>query len=250
MWKNNLRLAEQIARAAAQSLTPADRQAKSSSGKDIKIKADQNLHFLIKKQLQRKSSYAIISEEDSFPNFDQSEKSMRWIIDPLDGSLNFHRQIPLCCVSIGLWEGMNPILGVIYDFMRKEMFIGAVGHGAWLNGKPLRVSPTSRKSDAILCTGFSVYGDFSKDSLVHLASKIRAYKRVRLLGSAALSLAYVACGRADVYEEKSIALWDVAAGAALVRSAGGKVLLQVATNKPFCSITAGNPRLVFAKGSN
>ena len=96
--------------------------------------------------------------------------------------------------------------------------------GAWLNGQKISTNKVKEKSQAILATGFPVSTDFSKDALLDFVEDIRGYKKIRLLGSAALSLAYVACGRADVYKENNIKIWDVAAGLALVKAAGGKTV--------------------------
>ncbi len=101
------------------------------------------------------------------------------------------------------------------------MFTGLVTEGAWLNGMPIKVSDCIEENKAVLCTGFPISTDFSESGLLNFVKSIQVYKKVRLLGSAALSLAYVACGRADVYHEQDIAIWDVAAGVAIVKAAGG-----------------------------
>jgi fructose-1,6-bisphosphatase/inositol monophosphatase family enzyme len=164
-----------------------------------------------------------------------------WIVDPLDGSLNFMRGIPICCVSIGLWQKDLPILGVIYDFQRRELFTGLAGERAFLNGKPIRVSKIKKRADAVLCTGFPVKADFTKRNIVDTVEDIMAFKKVRLLGSAALSLAYVACARADFYREEDIRLWDVAAGLAIVNAAGGRCRFK--KDKDLLSIAASNAYL-------
>lgn len=191
--------------------------------RDVKILADKKLESFIIKQLLEKSQYPVLSEEAGFLERRDKNKDYRWIVDPLDGSFNFSHSIPLNCISVALWKGMEPLLGVVYDFNHHETFSGLVGEGAWLSKNPIMTSEITEKSKAVLCTGFPVSTDFSKKSLLDFIEAIREYKKIRLLGSAALSLAYVACGRADVYLENDIKIWDIAAGIALVKAAGGKV---------------------------
>lgn len=190
--------------------------------RDVKILADDRIEAFVIKRLFDETAYSILSEESGLLR-DRKDMSYRWIIDPLDGSLNFSRGIPICCISIALWNGMEPLLGVVYDFNRDEMFCGIVGEGAWLNDIPITVSEIDEKSRAVLCTGFPVSTDFSSAKVLDFVKKIREYKKVRLLGSAALSLCYVACGRADSYQEDNIKIWDVAAGLAITKAAGGTI---------------------------
>ena len=199
------------------------RKVEEDLERDVKILADKKLESFIIKQLLEKSQYPVLSEEAGFLEGRDKNKDYRWIVDPLDGSFNFSHSIPLNCISVALWKGMEPLLGVVYDFNHHETFSGLVGEGAWLSKNPIMTSEITEKSKAVLCTGFPVSTDFSKKSLLDFIEAIREYKKIRLLGSAALSLAYVACGRADVYLENDIKIWDVAAGIALVKAAGGKV---------------------------
>lgn len=212
--------------------------------RDIKIKADHEIEEFIIKYLSAQSSYPILSEERGLSNSDNMDTSYKWIVDPLDGSLNFSREIPMYCISIGLWKGMEPILGVVYDFNRIEIFTGIVGSGAWLNGKLVRISRVTKKSKAVLCTGFPVDTDFSNDSLIEFIENIQNFKKVRLLGSAALSLAYVSCGRADYYCEDNIKIWDVAAGLALVKAAGGVIKFYQSKDVNILKVKASNMNLL------
>ena len=132
----------------------------------------------------------------------------------------------MCCISIALWRGMHPLLGVVYDFNRDETFAGIDGKGAWLNGRPIRVSDVVKTSKAVVCTGFPISTDFSKEGLVHFVQTVKRFKKIRMLGSAALSLAYVSCGKADCYQEDDIRIWDVAAGIVLVKAAGGAIEMR------------------------
>ena len=197
----------------------------SQQGKDIKISADRESEEIIIDILSAKSDLAILSEEKGFMEGTQ-DSDLRWIVDPLDGSLNYFRGIPNCCVSIGLWSGDKPVLGVIYDFNRKESFTGIAEEGAWLNGSAITVSDINAESEAVLFTGFPVNTDFSQEALKSYIEQVRNFKKIRQIGSASLSLAYVAAGRGDAYLEKDIMLWDVAAGLAILSGAGGKYLIK------------------------
>jgi myo-inositol-1(or 4)-monophosphatase len=189
--------------------------------RDIKLAVDRDAEECIVKILRQHSDFGMLTEEQGLLAGRGGSSGIRWIIDPLDGSLNFLKGIPFCCVSIALWQEQEPLLGVVYDFHREEVFTGTVGDGARLNGKPIQASSTREIGKAILCTGFPAGTDFAPEALLKLVEQVRHYKKVRLLGSAALSLAYVAAGRADAYFERDIKLWDVGAGLALVRAAGG-----------------------------
>jgi|TARA_Y100000031_G_C8252935_1_gene401358 myo-inositol-1(or 4)-monophosphatase len=193
--------------------------------RDVKLEADYHSETLLIEALAKETDFPILTEEQGLINKSNSVvfSEYEWIVDPLDGSLNFSRHIPMCCVSVGLWKDKIPLLGVIYDFIRNEIFSGLVSEGAWLNGKPVKTTNTKIKSKAVLATGFPVSTDFSKDALMDFVEDVVEYKKIRLFGSAALSLAYVACGRVDAYKENDIKIWDVAAGLALVKAAGGDI---------------------------
>ncbi len=212
----------------------------SAAGKDIKLGLDRILHEKITSMLQSLNDFPVLSEEEK-TTLDFTQKTqLQWIIDPLDGSLNHFRGIPLCCISIALWKGQEPVMGIIYDYNLKEMFTGVVGKGAWLNDKPISVSNLRDVRQAVLCTGFPSYRDYKEESLRQFISQIQRWKKVRLFGSAALSLAYVACGRVDGYIEEDIRIWDVAAGLAIVKAASGEV---------YCNST-GRPNFVTAAATN
>jgi len=221
-----LYLAEMTARKAGSFLLEYSAEKKEiieEHEKDIKIRADKESEALIIKELSNSSDFSILSEEAGFLNSSNTPatQDFRWIIDPLDGSINYARGMPLGSVSIALWSQEEPVLGVVYDFYRDELFKGLVGEGTYLNNNAIKTSNVSEKSKGIICTGFPVSMDYDDNSLKQFIDYVKSFKKVRLLGSAALSLAYVAAGRADVYCEKNIKIWDVAAGLALVKSAGG-----------------------------
>jgi len=222
---------------------PSLRKVEHNLPRDVKIAADRAMESFIIGKIRQASTYPILSEESGFQGKPSGE-GYRWIVDPLDGSLNFLRQIPICCISIALWKLTEPILGVVYDFNRNEIFTALVGKGAWLNGNSIHVSKVAEKSDAILCTGFPINTDFSEKSLMKFIKNVLSYKKVRLLGSAALSLAYVSCGRADFYHEDDIKIWDVAAGLALVKAAGGNIRFENWSSKNTLNVKASNPFLL------
>lgn len=197
-----------------------DRRINQDLGHDVKIEADRQSEKIILDFLKEKSDLPVLSEEMGYSRL-PSKGSFLWVVDPIDGSINFSRQIPLSCVSIGLWQRDKPLLGVVYDFYRSELFSGIASQGAWLNGVPIRVSQTSSREKAVLFCGFPAATDLSQDGLRPLLEQIQVYRKLRWIGSAALSLAYVACGRGDVYYERGIMIWDAAAGIPIVLGAGG-----------------------------
>src|SRR5881409_3403737 len=165
--------------------------------------------------------HAIIAEESS-PTHGPS--GFRWYIDPLDGTTNFIHGYPLFCVSVGLADPQGMRAAAVYDPLRDEMFTATRGGGAFLNGQPIRVSPAEKLSQALLVTGFPFRSlDRLDPYLASFRSFILGPSGIRRDGSAALNLAYVACGRYDGFWEMSLSPWDIAAGSLLVREAGGAV---------------------------
>lgn len=159
------------------------------------------------------------------------EGTWQWIIDPLDGTTNFLHHLPIFSISIALKHEGKLVLGVIYDPVRKEMFYAWEGGGAWLNGQSIRVSATENLKEALVITGFP-YHDYNQlDAyLASLKLLMQGTRGIRRLGSAAIDLAYVACGRFDTFYEYHLSAWDIAAGMVLVKEAGG-----------LCSDFHGNP---------
>jgi len=190
----------------------------SSIDKDIKTKADLVAHDCINQELS-KTGIPVFSEESDHDSFDIDK--LQWIIDPIDGTLNFVRGFPMAAISIALWENGVPILGVIHHLFDDQVFYSYSNKGAWLNNDRISVSNIDKKNQAVLATGFPSGRDYSKESLSQFISDIKTYKKMRMLGSAALMLAYVACGYFDAYQENDIYIWDVAAGLSLVSEAGG-----------------------------
>lgn len=197
---------------------------KRAEGRDIKLVEDEASEKLILAKLREASPWPILSEEAGWVGADGlGPDDPYWAVDPLDGSYNFHQSVPLCCVSVALCAGRSAIAGAVYDFNRDDLYVGGSGLGLRVNGEPV-VRPV--RAPAILATGMPVRSDFSDDGVRALASRIQSFKKVRMIGSAALSLAWVASGRFDVYEETGIGWWDVAGGIALVEGAGGSASVE------------------------
>jgi myo-inositol-1(or 4)-monophosphatase len=168
--------------------------------------------------------------EESGGSYDDAER--RWVVDPLDGTVNFAHNIPIFCVSVALVEGGSPILGVIHHPLLNETFTAVRGQGAWLNGKRLRVSGSSAVRDSILVTGFPYNVHENPERCIdQFAAIVRQGLPIRRLGSAALDLAYLAAGRFDGFWEVRLHPWDMAAGVVLVEEAGGRVTHY--GNRPF-----------------
>jgi len=162
-----------------------------------------------------------LTEEETIEN---SEGKYRWIIDPLDGTTNFLHQLPFFSISVALEFQDEIILGVVYEVNRKECFYAWKNGGAFLNGSKIEISKRAKMSDTLIATGFPYYDyDGIKSYFEVLNFFIKNTRGVRRFGSAALDLAYVACGRFDAFYEYSLNAWDVAAGALLVKEAGGRL---------------------------
>lgn len=148
----------------------------------------------------------------------------KWVIDPLDGTTNFIHGIFPHSVSIGLIENDQAVAGVVYEVGQDELFSAWKGGGAWLNGKPIAVSKCSTHEDALLATGFPYYNfEMLNDYLRLLEFFMMETRGMRRMGSAAVDLVYVACGRFDGFFEHALHAWDVAAGIIILQEAGGKV---------------------------
>jgi myo-inositol-1(or 4)-monophosphatase len=154
----------------------------------------------------------------------QSSSSPRWIIDPLDGTVNFAHGFPLFCVSIACEVGGVLEYGVIYDPLRDELFEAKRGGGATLNGQPIRVSRTESMNAALLATGFPYdIRERLPETMARLGRMLGLSQGVRRAGSAALDMAYVACGRFDGFYEENLQPWDTAAGLLIIEEAGGRI---------------------------
>ena len=192
-----------------------------SNPKDTKLMADIKSEKLILDILNSESNYPVLAEETGKSSENLGE--IFWVVDPLDGTANYNRNIPICCVSIGLVKNMKPLIGVIFDFNNDDIFIGDnINKLARLNNKDIKVSDIQNRTDGVLITGLPFNTDYSDNALKKLISDMQTWKKVRMIGSAAMASCYVASGKAELYQEKGIYLWDIMAGAAIVESAGGK----------------------------
>ena len=173
---------------------------------------------------ERFPEHDVLAEELGASQAMRTPSRWRWIFDPLDGTTNYAHGLPIYCASLGLEIDGQPAVAAVYDPSRDELFTAERGQGAFLNGRPLAVSPATQVSEALLVTGFPYDVQEKVRDLVDLFGHFLARSRaVRRLGSAALDLCYVAAGRFDAFWEQHLKPWDVAAGALIVDEAGGRV---------------------------
>jgi myo-inositol-1(or 4)-monophosphatase len=207
-------------------------QSSQFTSSDIMYKGTNDLVSFVDQQAEAKLKQglsaifpeaAFIAEETS-SNYEEVGEGYYWVIDPLDGTTNFLHKLPVFAVSVGLILNKQPILGLIYEPNRDELFTAVKGHGAHLNGKPIQVSPEDSLSKSLLATGFPYY-DFSyQDRYLDLLKELmRSSHGLRRMGAAAIDLAYTACGRFEGFFEANLKPWDVAAGKIIIEEAGGMV---------------------------
>ncbi|MFI0348004.1 MAG: inositol monophosphatase family protein [Chthoniobacterales bacterium] len=197
---------------------------------DIKLELDRRTQELIENILKEAfPNYAIYGEEGISGNPDSE---YRWIIDPIDGTVNFFYGIPHFAISIALQRADKIVVGVIYDPMRNELWEAVRDGSVTLNGKPVHVSQRSSLSDAVLSIGMSKAATGIEEALPRLIEMMKKARKCRIMGSATLDIAYVATGRLDAYMEAEISLWDIAAGILMVEMAGGIVDLKPHATKP------------------
>jgi len=165
--------------------------------------------------------HAILGEECGLI---KGASEYKWIIDPLDGTVNFAHQVPIFSISIALAVQDTIVLGIILDPVNDELFAAVSGQGAELNGDPIQVSAPATISESLLVTGFPYnVEEIFETVMVRYGRCLKASQAIRRLGSAALDLCYVACGRFEGFWEQNLKPWDTAAGALMVVEAGGKV---------------------------
>jgi len=211
---------------------------------DIKLNLDVRSQELITEcLLEAFPEHALYGEEGVAGDPDSE---WQWVVDPIDGTVNYYYGIPHFCVSIALRHQQEIIVGVIYDPMMDELWAVEKGEPATLNGREIQASTRDQLKDTVMTIGFSKTKE-SMDVGLERYKKI-AYKvrKTRMLGSAALALAYISCGRLDAYIEESISLWDVAAGILLVESVGGKAeLTPLSSSDDQFAIVATNGKISF-----
>jgi myo-inositol-1(or 4)-monophosphatase len=211
----------------------------ASEAHDIKLEIDVESQELITNLLLKNFPHHALYGEEGIVGDQASE--FQWVVDPLDGTVNYFYGIPHFCVSIALRCEAEIIVGVIYDPLRDEMWAVQKGAEPKLNDRPFRVSERADLAEAVISVGLSKTGVTIESGLPLLQAMVHRARKCRLMGSAALDMAYVACGRFDAYIEQGISLWDVAAGWILVESAGGTVEMRLRTDmKDKYSIIASN----------
>jgi myo-inositol-1(or 4)-monophosphatase len=222
--------AERLARRAGalllehyQRLDPAEIRSKSAA-RDLVSAADLASERCLVEGLRAAFPAHTIEAEEETQDARGAEGELRWYLDPLDGTVNFVHGLPVFAVSMGLWRGAEPLVGVVHAPRLGETFRAVRGGGATLDGKPIRVSDCARLGDALLATGFP----YRRETLVHSnLENFQAFfydvRGLRRMGSAAIDLCYTAAGRFDGYWELHLSPHDVAAGGLIVREAGGRV---------------------------
>lgn len=231
----------------------AAKRVNAATQHDIKLELDVRCQKLIERKLRRVfPNIAVLGEEGVLGD---QEADARWVVDPIDGTVNFTYGIPHCCVSIALQTRsaelgkrnkaaeFRTLVGVVYDPFTDELFTAIRGEPARLNGRIIRVSRRKKLAEAIISTGFAKDRASLRRGLPIFGRLIRRVRKVRMMGAAALGMAYVACGRFDAYLEHGIRLWDIAAGGLLIECAGGEFWRREIGNEHAFEIRANNGRL-------
>ncbi len=236
--KKTLASAVAAARAAGAVMRKNLREEKTANevtSHDIKLELDVRCQKLIEKKLHAAFPEVSVLGEEGDSGAADSE--YRWVIDPIDGTVNFAYGIPHACVSIALQRKVSSfkfqvsssdastyqtLVGVIYDPFQDELWTAVRGQAAKLNGKVIHVSGRKKLSECIVTVGFAKSAASFEASLPNFIWLARRVRKVRIMGAAALGLTYVATGRLDAYIERGVSLWDVAAGGLIIECAGGK----------------------------
>src|SRR4029077_2986997 len=240
--KQYLDAAENAARAAGKLLLESfqrQQRVKAFAAHDIKLEIDVEAQGLISKLLLDEfPAHALYGEEGIVG---EQSSDHQWIVDPLDGTVNYFYGIPHFCVSIALRLRNQIMVGVIYDPLRDEIWAGQKGDVPKLNGCSIHVSDRTELAEAVISVGLAKTAETINANFPLLQEMIHRVRKCRVFGSAALDMAYVACGRFDAYVETGISLWDIAAGWLLVENAGGTVNVRPRENvKDKYSIVASN----------
>lgn len=242
--------AERAARMAGEVILrhyrPSGQERVESKGRprDLVTQADRESEGVVLAALRREFPADAVIAEETAPG--ERRRGRVWIVDPLDGTVNFAHGVPLFSVSVGLAVDGVPVAGCVHAPYLRETYSAAAGEGATLNGERIRVSAQSDLSRALLCTGFAYKrNEVAENNLENFTRMELAARGVRRLGSAALDLAFAACGRFDGFWELWLSPWDVCAGIVLVREAGGLVTEIGGGGDPLFagSILAANPAL-------
>ena len=219
-----LRAAEQAARLAGAFLREhffSFKQVDDALQHDIKLRLDKESQELISDYLLSVFPDSAILGEEGNDGVAQSDYC--WIVDPIDGTVNYFYGIPIFCVSIALQHKGKLVMGCVYDPMQQECFSAIAGHAPTLNGQPIAVSSRSRMAEAVVFIGHGTHDGSGEAGIRRFAHISRQVRKIRILGSAALTLCYIAAGRFDAYVEGRICLWDFAAARVILEAAGGVV---------------------------
>jgi myo-inositol-1(or 4)-monophosphatase len=217
------------------------KRVNSAEAHDIKLELDVRCQALIEKILAAAFPQIPVLGEEGITG--DVTADYRWVVDPIDGTVNYFFGMPHAAVSIALQHREQSVVGVIYDPFTDEIWTTVRSKPTRLNGKIVRVSNRSKIEDCVIALGFSKSQDNLEKSLPHLIRLSKRAKKIRIMGSAALELAYVASGRLDAYVERRINLWDVAAGSLLVENAGGEFYTVPAPGKFRYAMCADNGKL-------
>lgn len=224
---------------------------------DIKLELDSRSQRLIERTLLREHpEVAVLGEEGTVGDVGSE---WRWVVDPIDGTVNFAYGLPHACVSIALQRRIRParpslaraypdlnyetVVGVVYDPFQDELWTAVLGQAARMNGRKISVGSRSRLDQSIVGMGFAKYASTLNAMLPVFNQLIHKVRKVRILGAAALSMTYVATGRLDAYMEPGIRLWDIAAGGLIVECAGGEFWRRPIPGEHTYEILANNGKL-------
>ncbi len=197
----------------------------AQSQHDIKLELDVRCQKLIEKELLRAFPQSAVLGEEGVAG--PQDAPLRWVVDPIDGTVNFTYGVPHACVSIALQERLEggefrSVAGVVYDPFCDELWTATRGGAARLNGKVIHASRRKNLEEAIVAIGFSKSRESLDENLPVFNALVRRVRKIRMMGAAALALTYVASGRFDAYVESGISLWDIAAGGLILECAGGE----------------------------
>ncbi len=210
----------------------ASKRANSVTQHDIKLELDVRCQALIEKALRRSFPEVALLGEEGVAG--RADAEYRWVVDPIDGTVNFAYGIPHACVSIalqrrvqtpgeaGFEDGYKTLVGTVYDPFCDELWTARRGQNARLNGKVIHVSRRRKLNEAVVSIGFTKSRESLDATLPYFARLVHRVRKIRMMGAAALGLVYVASGRFDAYIESEIRLWDIAAGGLIIECAGGE----------------------------
>jgi myo-inositol-1(or 4)-monophosphatase len=249
-----LRAASEAARAAGDLLLKNWRSAKKMDAvmaHDIKLELDTRCQRLIEKMLRREFPEVTLYGEEGASG--DPCAPYRWVVDPIDGTVNFAYAIPHACVSIAL-QGRTPasipgrsepqdyesLAGVVYEPFCNEIWTAIKGKSARLNGKIIKASIRNQLKECVISIGFAKYDESLRQMLPNFQQLVHRVRKIRIMGSAALDLVYVASGRFDAYLESGVRLWDIAAGGLILECAGGEFWHRLLPGKDYYHVVATN----------